>query len=1401
MTRALKIFISSPSDVSDERELARDVIRRVEAKFSPRVRLLPILWESLPMTATSDFQSQIVHTADCDLLIVILWSRLGTQLPAKFARPDGTTPTGTELEYEEAQESFRKTGRPNIHVYFKISKMELLADGRSENLDAIKESLRQLEEVKEFKHRRFFDPVDGSFTGGFTEFRNATHFATRLEEHLIQVVAKLLGEDPLVRATPVWTSGSPYLGLAAFDREHARIFFGRDEAIADVGTHLRTQAAEGTPFVVVLGMSGSGKSSLVRAGVLPRFESVGYVEGFETWRQTVFRPSDQDRLWSGLATALVRDKALPALASLAGSAEKFARMLETNPAAATALVEAALRMIVLGSASGTGNERGGRTGLVLVLDQLEELFTAEAITDHDRARFADLIASLVRTGSVWVLATLRSDYYHRLQDLPAFLELKKPKGQYDLKPPTPDEIGEMIRQPAACAGIEMEEGVPTRLLEAMAREPQALPLLQFALWRLFEDSQDSRRMTVSAYEAMGGFKGALVSRADEVLASVVRDDPQAKETFWCVMRSLVHLGAGGTDAVTRRREKRRVLVTDSTAARVVDAFIESRLFTSDRGDGNEPVIAVAHEALLMHWPALQKWLGENRQLLEARERLRAQASTWEAEGRSPDRLQGAGKNLLEAEWVAEKLGEQLTMEEWSFVRAWRAKVNAEARAEKRRVRVALTVFGALTVVAVTLAITAVGMWKTSEVSRRKAQDEARRTEIRFRVARALQIASTTPARAVLDVVVAAAKNLEGGEPVMAEVRGACLTLAPVIRIGHRIEQGAHSWRTFSEKNQVMSVAFSPDGNTIAAGLNNNTIRLWNRNGTALGEPLKGHEDTVRSVAFRPDGKTIASGSADRTVRLWGLDGKPRGQPFQGHEDTVTCVAFSPDGNTIASASVDRTVRLWGLDGKPSGTPLRGHAQTVTCVAFSLNGKMIVSGSEDGTIRLWNPDGTPRGQPLTGHNDRVMGVAFSPDSRILASGSSDRTIQLWDTDGKPRGIIGVGHTSLVNSVAFSPDGQILVSGSADQTIRLWEPDGRACGLPIQGHGEAVTSVAFSPDGNTIASGSYDHTIRLWRTDWSTALETLCSGLKADPVFADQSDPDVELVRGFVLAHLSSVARKAKMAGKKPSPAASASPSLPQKARNRSEPGREKGNEPEGMVLIPAGAFLMGDPEVTEATPHRVWVDTFYMDRMAVTNRQYRAYVEASKRLDNGFGSLMQAFLGVPKKKGRVNPPQLADYSRFNGDEQPVVGVTWKEAKGYSEWAGKRLPTEAEREKAARGGLVGKVYPWGDENPRGRASYGQNDTGYPNRVGTFSANGYGLYDMAGNVLEWCSDWYGERYYQKSPSQNPQGPESGTARVIRGGSWLDGGFGLRCGNRGGDAPTVWSGTIGFRCVRSVR
>jgi WD40 repeat protein len=279
--------------------------------------------------------------------------------------------------------------------------------------------------------------------------------------------------------------------------------------------------------------------------------------------------------------------------------------------------------------------------------------------------------------------------------------------------------------------------------------------------------------------------------------------------------------------------------------------------------------------------------------------------------------------------------------------------------------------------------------------------------------------------------------------------------------------------------RVTSVAFSPDGKTVASGTGR-TIQLWDVATAEKTTTLKGHGYEVLSVAYSPDGKTLASGSDDETIKLWDTASGKNTATLQGQFAAFLCVRFSPDGKTLASGSNDQTIALWDLATRRKTATLRGQADPVWSLAYSPNGKMLASsGSEDRTINLWDVATGKPAAVLRGHRAPVWSVAFHPNGKVLASaGGEDRTVKLWDVATGKNTATFEGHTSWVLSVAFSPDGKTLASGSSDKTIKLWDVATGTNTATLTGHAYAIRSLAFSPDGKTLASGSNDGTVRLW-----------------------------------------------------------------------------------------------------------------------------------------------------------------------------------------------------------------------------------------------------------------------------------------------------------------------------------
>ncbi len=705
--KSLRIFVSSPGDVAEERLIARRVIGRLEAQFGEAVQLKPIFWEHEPLLATASFQEQVPRPSESDIAIVILWSRIGTTLPGHIRRPDGSSyASGTEFEFEDAVEGFRRNGKPDLLVYRKTARPTWPAD------DALAaQRVAQKVALDTFIDKWFVDRESGAFRGAFHSFESPADFEELLEAHLTRIIERTLGTLELTRsAASAWHKGSPFRGLETFGPEHAPIFFGRTAAIASVLMKLRRQAERGAAFVLIMGMSGGGKSSLARAGVLPLMLHPGVLGRAPGWRHASFRPSDgHGDLASALIAALAQASAVPDLPGPGTTG--FEEFRESMLQAPLALAEQVVARLQGHPPAGRGSSRPEEfvRHLALIVDQLEEIFSDDRIEQLQREWFSAALDGLARTGCIWIVATMRSDFYPRLTDLPILMSLKEGDGQFDLLPPTMREIGQIIRLPAAAAGLRFEsrshtaERLDDTIRDAATGNAAALPLLEFLLEELYKRRSHDNVLTFRAYEELGGVAGALAQRAEEVLEAV---SPESRATLPLILRELVSLSVED-DTTPMRSVAPLAAFTSEPTRELLGALLEARLFVSHLDDRGQPIVSVAHEALLEHWPRVRTWAEENREYLRAHARLSAAVRIWEREGRSRDFLLQRGKPLAEARTLITE-GVRLSEPEKALVEA------SDRRAERfGRLRAAAIV--GLVVLAVSASVAA---WFASRESNR-----------------------------------------------------------------------------------------------------------------------------------------------------------------------------------------------------------------------------------------------------------------------------------------------------------------------------------------------------------------------------------------------------------------------------------------------------------------------------------------------------------------------------------------------------------------------------------------------------------------------------------------------------------------------------------------------------------
>jgi WD40 repeat protein len=899
----------------------------------------------------------------------------------------------------------------------------------------------------------------------------------------------------------------PYRGLFAFREEDAPFFKGREAF-----TEILVEAVQKQPLVAVIGPSGSGKSSLIFAGLIPRLRFAG------KWRIVSFRPGD--RPLHALATALI--------CQLEPQLSRIDRLREIRKLAVDLLEEEeALRDVV----DDIVWEDPG-TRLLLVADQFEELYTL-CRDAKERQVFLDRLLEAANHALHFTLVlTLRADFlgqalsYRPWADALQYADLK-------LGPMNEEELQAAVEQPATILGVTIEPGLTERILEAVSTQPGDLPLLEFALEQLWAKQRDAQ-LTHADYEQIGGVEAALARYAEQAYSSLNEEE---KERARRIFIQLVRPGEGTKD--TRRLAIRTEVGEENWD--LVTRLASVRLVVSSRDEAaGEETVEIVHEALIGGWFRLGQWIELDRSFRTWQERLRASLRQWKASGKDEGALL-RGASLAEAESWLQLRAVELSSSERVFIQLSLALRGRERKEqERRRQQTIFGLAGGLVVVSI-LAVGAFWQWQQAEKRRINAElnSLSERSQVLFDSGNQVDalIASLTAGVKLKRTIWAEADTRT---QVVAKLQQAVYGVRKIKTFsGHSVDIDSISFspdgktiatasqdivklwnlegrelRTFKgHRSTVSSVSFSPDGKLIATGSHDGTIKLWNLEGREL-RTFKGHSHWISSVSFSPDGKTIASGGVlDKTVKLWNLEGREL-RTFKGHSHWISSVSFSPNGKTIASASLDKTIKLWSVKGRELRT-LKGHRDQVNSISFSPDGKTIASTSNDDTIKLWNlegrelqtfkggsssisfsPDGktiasasaygiklwnleTKESQTFKGHNSWVNSVSFSSDGKTIASASFDGTIKLWNLDSTELQTLS-GHSSWVNSVSFSPDSKTIASASFDSTIKLWSLEGREL-QTFKGHRSSVNSISFSPDGKTIASASSDRTVKLWNLE--------------------------------------------------------------------------------------------------------------------------------------------------------------------------------------------------------------------------------------------------------------------------------------------------------------------------------
>jgi WD40 repeat protein len=922
---------------------------------------------------------------------------------------------------------------------------------------------------------------------------------------------------------------APYRGLEALEPEDAAVFFGRDADIVRGIDMLRGLASRRPPrLFVILGASGAGKSSFLRAGLWPRLlrddsqwlplrairaGRGGAIEGSEGLLAAL---EDVHRRFGLQATrADLRDRlATP------DSFVAFLRELR-NAAARRALISQPPFPLP-----------------IICLDQGEEAFAANAAPESEK--LLQLARGALDADAALLLVSIRSDSYGSMQDAKAFSGIEQVP--ISLGPVPHGEIAHVIREPAELlrrkagpAAPLFDAAVIERLQHEIEGEEDALPLLAFVLQRLMREHQGIPTIGLAELDRTGGVAEAIESAAEAALddAGIGRDHLRHRDALRRLF--IPRLARIDRDSKAPQRRVARQGEVPADLLPLAQALTQRRLLVvkaavqaESGASADGTTLEVAHEALLRRWPTLADLLAEDRDALLLLDGVLSAAADWDKaeEARKPDYLAHRGSRLSDAQALPGR-GPDWQREiapAHAYLAACAAREEAERQAkeaalirERRNLRRARWALAAIFLLVMgVLAAALRGAYQTSK------QEAAVFSSASINAAR------TESCDGALRFAIAGLPPARGASPLSYYWRGYADNVSIYASAADCYFQLAFVGHT----TEVNTAVFSPDGTRVVTASSDRTARIWDVKTGATLLVLRGHTNLLWSAAFSPDGKRVVTASADNTARVWDATTGAALVTLSGHTKGVITASFSPDGGRVVTTSWDNTARVWDastgaliatLGGpnligvysaafNPDGSrivtahadytarvwdaqtgaellKLSGHKELLNSAAFSPDGSRIVTASADRTARIWDVATGATLAVLSGHTAAVAAAAFSPDGSRIATASWDNTARLWD--GKTGAILAVlsGDTNWVVGATFSADSSRLVTASRDGEARLWDGKTGAAISKLVGHTDQVRTAVFSPDGDKIVTASQDGTARLWTLTRGAGLFTL------------------------------------------------------------------------------------------------------------------------------------------------------------------------------------------------------------------------------------------------------------------------------------------------------------------------
>ncbi len=872
------------------------------------------------------------------------------------------------------------------------------------------------------------------------------------QTQIIQISADAIKTKSLIET-------SPYKGLKRFEAGDKERFFGRDQFLRELANEL-----EQTNLLLLLGASGSGKSSVVRAGLIPWLSK----QHGSRFVDFAFTP-DQDPFESLYACLLSKYKQ---------SEVQIAREAHTDT----------LTQVV------TTLRKAGDFWFILI-DQFEELFTTSQANKSGCfiGSIVQLNNALKIIGSpkdcpVKLIATMRSDFLDRLD---AYPDLVKVTDRYRplIAAMQPDELRQAIEQPAAHHGVVLETGLVEEIIKDIQGQAGYLPLLQYTLNFLWEEELRSGRMndrTLNSriYYELGGVRGALQKHVEQIYASL--SEPKQLATQHIFLK-LVEIGGdveSGTEWKPIRRRTLRTEFSHELEQQVLSQLINENLLVSDRQlRSQESTIEIAHEVLLTSWERLNLWIEENRQAIAFRNQLNDDVGRWKAK-KQEDELWSGSKlqqslNLRQDPTFKEVLG-GFSLDANQFL---------DASIGKRNRQQHRTIFGIAALSTIALALTGLAGWQWQQSERQRVEQL---------VQKARSIVPKNPREALIQSIAAVG-----------------LSRSPLVSFPNRpVPTSIHDilWKTSVDnyeqnlllhEDTVDEVTFSPDGKFILSE-SSNELYLWDSQGDVVKKFPDG-QPRLQEIAFTPDHQLVSI-NADGAVELRDTEGNLIKQLFKDESlSPGVQIAISANKRRIIVGDLDGAMRLYDDQGNVLRVFPKANKSVVTFLAISSDGRLIASKGEfDDGLLLWDEDGKRLEVPLQGDKSKIQVIAFSPEGKFMAAGNSDGTLTLWDLKGNLVKSFEGKQDASVSFIAFSLDGQVLTTGDESGTVRLWNvAEGVPSSPPLRGHQGIITSVALSPDGQSVISSSTDRTVRLWKDN---QIPNVGIGISEDPVSVVSVSPN-------------------------------------------------------------------------------------------------------------------------------------------------------------------------------------------------------------------------------------------------------------------------------------------------------